>query len=413
MKVNTDVMQHQYDAMEQILQRLNETAQNVNAVNQRLSWDVAVSKRVRQVLGQQNQNLTLLSNRAELLRQALLEAIRQYEQTERANAGKDRGNMTGGGGKGAFGSGGGGGGFRGEEKSKWKELIEQIGIWLDGIGGLTEEDTLGLGGSIVSLILSIIKLSDLKDGTFEEIMQLLTDVTKDGAGALDKIYKLLEEKLGKELKLSDKACIAGLVSSYLGVASAMEEMQGLSWVDKMRNSKKLIESMGSMVSALYGAIAKDPAGSVAVQFVETAVSSVAVAAITMIGDVAYYMGDGKVTSDEWGKVFTNGPTQGLTSWIKGASWNIVDINPQELLANYERNIDRVSAFVARYTNGNTAKRIAMILPAGTAVFIGGTYEMLRSYYEKLSNLFPDNGMVDMQYFEKNGIPGFMFPKTLL
>ena len=106
LKVNTVVMQNQYEELGQILQRLNEAAQDVDAVNQRLSWDVAVSKRVRQVLGQQNQNLTLLSNHAEQLRQVLLEAIRQYEKTEQMNAGN--GNSE------PFTSGGsGGGGGRG------------------------------------------------------------------------------------------------------------------------------------------------------------------------------------------------------------------------------------------------------------------------------------------------------------
>lgn len=67
----------------------------------------------------------------------------------------------------------------------------------------------------------------------------------------------------------------------------------MNWVDKMRNSKELIESLGGMVSSLYSAIAKDPQGNIAVQFMETAFTSIAVTAVTMIGDVAYYMGDGK------------------------------------------------------------------------------------------------------------------------
>ena len=104
LKVDTVVMQNQYEELGQLLQRLNEAAQEVNAVSQWLSWDVAVSKRVRQVLGQQNQHLSLLSDHAEQLRQVLLEAIRQYERTEQSNAGKGNGGSTSGGG-----SGGGGG----------------------------------------------------------------------------------------------------------------------------------------------------------------------------------------------------------------------------------------------------------------------------------------------------------------
>ena len=408
LKVDTVVMQNQYEALGQLVQRLNEAAQDVNQVNQRLSWDVAVSKRVRQVLGQQNQHLTLLSSRAEQLRQALLEAIRQYERTEQADAGKGSGQggkTSADGGNGAFGDGDGGGGFRGEEKSRWKELVEQIEKWLGGLGSLTESDVLGLGGSIAGLIMALAKLGELDDATLKEIMQLLTDATKEGMGVLDKIYKLLEEKMGKELGLSDKACIAGLVKSYLGVASAMEGLQGMSWVDKMRNSKELIESLGGMVSSLYSAIAKDPQGNIAVQFMETAFTSIAVTAVTMIGDVAYYMGDGNLTFEEWAKMATNGPTQGVTTWIKGVFWGAVDIDHKELLASYERNVGRVSAYIARITQGNTAKRIALTLPAGAAVFIGGTYETLRAYYEKVSSLFQDAN--------PNKIPGVPFSSFLL
>lgn len=407
LKVDTVVMQNQYEELGQLVQRLNAAAQDVNQVNQRLSWDVAVSKQVRQVLGQQNQHLTLLSSRAEQLRQALLEAIRQYERTEQANAGNSGkgGKTSADGGNGAFGGGDGGGGFRGEEKSRWKELVEQIEKWLGGLGSLTESDVLGLGGSIAGLIMAIVKLGDMDDATLKEIMQLLTDATKEGMGVLDKIYKLLEEKMGKELGLSDKACIAGLVKSYLGVASAMEGMQGMSWVDKMRNSKELIESLGSMVSSLYSAIAKDPQGNIAVQFMETAFTSIAVTAVTMIGDVAYYMGDGNLTFEEWAKMATNGPTQGVTTWIKGVFWGAVDIDHKELLASYERNVGRVSAYIARITQGNTAKRIALTLPAGAAVFMGGTYETLRAYYEKVSSLFQDAN--------PNQIPGVPFSSFLL
>ena len=407
LKVDTVVMQNQYEELGQLLQRLNAAAQDVNQINQRLSWDVAVSKQVRQVLGQQNQHLTLLSSRAEQLRQALLEAIRQYERTEQANAGNSGkgGKTSADGGNGAFGGGDGGGGFRGEEKSRWKELVEQIEKWLGGLGSLTESDVLGLGGSIAGLIMAIVKLGDMDDATLKEIMQLLTDATKEGMGVLDKIYKLLEEKMGKELGLPDKACIAGLVKSYLGVASAMEGMQGMSWVDKMRNSKELIESLGSMVSSLYSAIAKDPQGNIAVQFMETAFTSIAVTAVTMIGDVAYYMGDGNLTFEEWAKMATNGPTQGVTTWIKGVFWGAVDIDHKELLASYERNVGRVSAYIARITQGNTAKRIALTLPAGAAVFMGGTYETLRAYYEKVSSLFQDAN--------PNQIPGVPFSSFLL
>ncbi len=407
LKVDTVVMQNQYEELGQLLQRLNAAAQDVNEVNQRLSWDVAVSKQVRQVLGQQNQHLTLLSSRAEQLRQALLEAIRQYERTEQANAGNSSkgGKTSADGGNGAFGGGDGGGGFRGEEKSRWKELVEQIEKWLGGLGSLTESDVLGLGDSIAGLIMAIVKLGERDDATLKEIMQLLTDATKEGMGVLDKIYKLLEEKAGKELGLSDKACIAGLVKSYLGVASAMEGMQGMSWVDKMRNSKELIESLGGMVSSLYSAIAKDPQGNIAVQFMETAFTSIAVTAVTMIGDVAYYMGDGNLTFEEWAKMATNGPTQGVTTWIKGVFWGAVDIDHKELLASYERNVGRVSAYIARITQGNTAKRIALTLPAGAAVFMGGTYETLRAYYEKVSSLFQDAN--------PNKIPGVPFSSFLL
>ena len=407
LKVDTVVMQNQYEELGQLLQRLNAAAQDVNEVNQRLSWDVAVSKQVRQVLGQQNQHLTLLSSRAEQLRQALLEAIRQYERTEQANAGNSGkgGKTSADGGNGAFGDGDGGGGFRGEEKSRWKELVEQIEKWLGGLGSLTESDVLGLGGSIAGLIMALVKLGEMDDATLKEIMQLLTDATKEGMGVLDKIYKLLEEKMGKELGLSDKACIAGLVKSYLGVASAMEGMQGMSWVDKMRNSKELIESLGGMVSSLYSAIAKDPQGNIAVQFMETAFTSIAVTAVTMIGDVAYYLGDGNLTFEEWGKIATNGPTQGTTTWIKGASWDIIALDHKELLASYERNVDLVSAYIAQITQGNTAKRIALTLPAGAAVFMGGTYETLRAYYEKVSSLFQDAN--------PNKIPGVPFSSFLL
>ena len=411
LKVDTVVMQNRYEELGQLLQRLNEAAQEVNAVSQRLSWDVAVSKRVRQVLGQQNQHLSLLSDHAEQLRQVLLEAIRQYEKTERMNAGKENsgsgrgGKTSDGGGNGAFGGGDGGGGFRGEEKSRWKELVEQIEKWLGGLGSLTESDVLGLGGSIAGLIMALAKLGEMDDATLKEIMQLLTDATKEGMGVLDKIYKLLEEKMGKELGLSDKACIAGLVKSYLGVASAMEGLQGMNWVDKMRNSKELIESLGGMVSSLYSAIAKDPQGNIAVQFMETAFTSIAVTAVTMIGDVAYYMGDGNLTFEEWAKMATNGPTQGVTTWIKGVFWGAVDIDHKELLASYERNVGRVSAYIARITQGNTAKRIALTLPAGAAVFMGGTYETLRAYYEKVSSLFQDAN--------PNQIPGVPFSSFLL
>ena len=341
----------------------------------------------------------------------LLEAIRQYEKTERMNAGKENsgsgrgGKTSDGGGNGAFGGGDGGGGFRGEEKSQWKELVEQIEKWLGGLGSLTESDVLGLGGSIAGLIMALAKLGELDDATLKEIMQLLTDATKEGMGVLDKIYKLLEEKMGKELGLSDKACIAGLVKSYLGVASAMEGLQGMNWVDKMRNSKELIESLGGMVSSLYSAIAKDPQGNIAVQFMETAFTSIAVTAVTMIGDVAYYMGDGNLTFEEWAKMATNGPTQGVTTWIKGVFWGAVDIDHKELLASYERNVGRVSAYIARITQGNTAKRIALTLPAGAAVFMGGTYETLRAYYEKVSSLFQDAN--------PNQIPGVPFSSFLL
>ena len=407
LKVDTVVMQNQYEELGQLVQRLNAAAQDVNQVNQRLSWDVAVSKQVRQVLGQQNQHLTLLSSRAEQLRQALLEAIRQYERTEQANAGNSGkgGKTSADGGNGAFGGGDGGGGFRGEEKSRWKELVEQIEKWLGGLGSLTESDVLGLGGSIAGLIMAIVKLGDMDDATLKEIMQLLTDATKEGMGVLDKIYKLLEEKMGTELGLSDKACIAGLVKSYLGVASAMEGLQDMNWVDKMRNSKELIESLGGMVSSLYSAIAKDPQGNIAVQFMETAFTSIAVTAVTMIGDVAYYMGDGNLTFEEWAKMATNGPTQGVTTWIKGVFWGAVDIDHKELLASYERNVGRVSAYIARITQGNTAKRIALTLPAGAAVFMGGTYETLRAYYEKVSSLFQDAN--------PNQIPGVPFSSFLL
>lgn len=128
LKVDTVVMQNQYEELGQLVQRLNAAAQDVNEVNQRLSWDVAVSKQVRQVLGQQNQHLSLLSDHAEQLRQVLLEAIRQYEKTERMNAGKENsgsgrgGKTSDGGGNSAFGGGDGGGGFRGEENRGGRSL---------------------------------------------------------------------------------------------------------------------------------------------------------------------------------------------------------------------------------------------------------------------------------------------------
>lgn len=345
LKVDTVGMQNQYEELGQLLQRLNEAAQGVNEVNQRLSWDVAVSKQVRQVLGQQNQNLTLLSNRAEQLRQALLEAIRQYEKTEQMNAGKENsgsgrgGKTSDGGGSGAFGGGDGGGGFRGEDGEDWKETYDLIKKLLDAWGEVLENSDFGFAGSFMGLLMALFNLRDVKDGSYMDIVHLLSEVAKEGAGSMESIYNLLEgelgEKLVKQLGLKDKGAVAGMVSSILGVVSEVAKLQDMSATEALQQAKELIENCGDFGVSFWNIISENPAGMVVTKMWQATVESLAVAGSSMIGDVIQYMEDGHLSLEELSKIGLNGSTKGLASMLKVLTLGIVDLNPDDAIAYLE------------------------------------------------------------------------------
>ena len=331
LKVNTVVMQNQYEELGQILQRLNEAAQDVDAVNQ-LSWDVAVSKRVRQVLGQQNQNLTLLSNHAEQLRQVLLEAIWQYEKTEQMNAGN--GNSE------PFTSGGsGGGGFRGEDGEDWKETYDWIKKLLDAWGEVLENSDFEFAGSFMGLLMALFNLRDVKDGSYMDIVHLLSEVAKEGAGSMESIYNLLEgglgEKLAKQLGLKDKGAVAGMVSSILGIVSEAAKLQDMSATEALQQAKELIENSGDFGVSFWNIISENPAGMVVTKMWQATVESLAVAGSSMIGDIIQYMEHGHLSLEEISKIGLNGSTKGLASMLKVLTLGIVDLNPDDVIAYLE------------------------------------------------------------------------------
>lgn len=344
LKVNTVVMQNQYEELGQILQRLNEAAQDVDAVNQRLSWDVAVSKRVRQVLGQQNQNLTLLSNHAEQLRQVLLEAIRQYEKTEQMNAGNGNSEpFTSGGSGGGGGRGGsddyGGGGFRGEDGEDWTETYDLIKKLLDAWGGVLENSDFEFAGSFMGLLMALFNLRDVKDGSYMDIVHLLSEVAKEGAGSMESIYNLLEgglgEKLAKQLGLKDKGAVAGMVSSILGIVSEAAKLQDMSATEALQQAKELIENSGDFGVSFWNIISENPAGMVVTKMWQATVESLAVAGSSMIGDIIQYMEDGHLSLEEISKIGLNGSTKGLASMLKVLTLGIVDLNPDDVIAYLE------------------------------------------------------------------------------
>lgn len=344
LKVDTIGMQNQYEELGQILQRLNAAAQDVDAVNQRLSWDVAVSKQVRQVLGQQNQHLTLLSDRTEQLRQVLLEVIRQYEKTEQMNAGKENsdsgrgGKTSDGGGNGAFGDGD-GGGFRGEDGEDWKEMYDLIKKLLDAWGEVLENSDFEFAGSFMGLLMALFNLRDVKDGSYMDIVHLLSEVAKEGAGSMESIYNLLEgglgEKLAKQLGLKDKGAVAGMVSSILGIVSEAAKLQDMSATEALQHAKELIENSGDFGVSFWNIISENPAGMVVTKMWQATVESLAVAGSSMIGDIIQYMEDGHLSLEEISKIGLNGSTKGLASMLKVLSLGIVDLSPDDVIAYLE------------------------------------------------------------------------------
>ncbi len=344
LKVDTVVMQNQYEELGQLLQRLNEAAQEVNAVSQRLSWDVAVSKRVRQVLGQQNQHLSLLSDHAEQLRQVLLEAIRQYERTEQENAGKGNVGSTSGGG-----SGGGGGcgsdDHGGKDGEDWKETYDLIKKLLDAWGEVLENSDFEFAGSFMGLLMALFNLRDVKDGSYMDIVHLLSEVAKEGAGSMESIYNLLEgelgEKLAKQLGLKDKGAVAGMVSSILGIVSEAAKLQDMSATEALQQAKELIENSGDFGVSFWNIISENPAGMVVTKMWQATVESLAVAGSSMIGDIIQYMEDGHLSMEEISKIGLNGSTKGLASMLKVLTLGVVDLNPDNVIDYLENEAAKI------------------------------------------------------------------------
>lgn len=382
-KVNTEALLTQRGKLEQLLRQLQQAAEDVNTVNQRLRWDVAVSKQVRQVLSQQSQNLLLLNDKAKVLHQAMTAAIEQYERTERMNSGQENSGSD----------SRGGGGFRGKDETEytkiWNDFLELIKTWLDSIGDLAEIPGLGFIGSIIGVLNALIGLQNIGDSTYLDIVHKLCDLAKEGTGAVEKIYELMEELLGE--KLGDKVSFCGIVSGFLGVGSEVAKIEDLSFVEKLQQSKELLESCGEFASSFYKAITTGEIASAVVRRWTAAIEGLSVAGIRMVGDVVSYSEDGSLTWSEAGTAGLNGSTSGLASLVKMWSCGVLDIDSEQAIASYTERANQVGRIIGEITD-NKVEQFLLSMTGGAALsFVLGTADIAKdtaaTMLNKLSNMY--------------------------
>lgn len=335
LKVNTAVMQSQCDTWKEIVKRLDEVAQDVSTANQRLNWDVAVNSQVRQVLGQHSENLIQLSNQANTLHKVLMDAIEQYTQVEQRNSGDGKGAVQ----TVASGQGSGGGGLRDEdEKIDWKDFVTLIKNFLDAIGELGELGPLKVISSIMALLLAIFGMGGVKGASFGEIVHLLSDTAKEGFGAYSSVGNMLvdmNEAKFKELGLSDRAAIAGVVSGFLGIVSAVGELQDMSLPEALQNAQELMESASTMGLSFWNIINDNPITGLTGKIWEATFGSISVAATSFVGDAMEFFADGQLTLDEIAKIGVNGSSKGLATMVKILSFGVVDVDGQQVSDNLE------------------------------------------------------------------------------
>ena len=272
----------------------------------------------------------------------LLEAIRQYERTEQANAGKGNGGSTSGGGSG---SGSGCDDHGGKDGEDWKETYDLIKKLLDAWGEVLENSDFEFAGSFMGLLMALFHLRDVKDGSYMDIVHLLSEVAKEGAGSMESIYNLLEgelgEKLVKQLGLKDKGAVAGMVSSILGIVSEVAKLQDMSATEALQQAKELIENSGDFGVSFWNIISENPAGMVVTKMWQATVESLAVAGSSMIGDIIQYMEDGHLSMEEISKIGLNGSTKGLASMLKVLTLGVVDLNPDNVIDYLENEAAKI------------------------------------------------------------------------
>lgn len=349
LKVNTVATRNQCEALKQILKRLNEVAQDVNSINQRLSWDVAVSDQVRQVLGQHSENLIQLSDQANTLHTVLMDAMARYEEVEQRNSGGGKGAVQ----TGASGQGSGGGGSRDEdEEIDWKDFVTLIKNILDAIGELGELGPLKVISSIMALLLAMFGMGGVKGASFGEIVHLLSDTAKEGFGAYSSIGNMLvdmNEAKFKELGLSDRAAIAGVVSGFLGVVSAAGELEDMSLPEALQNAQELMESASTMGLSFWNIINDNPITGVTGKIWEATFGSISVAVTSFVGDAMEFFADGQLTLEELAKIGVNGSSKGLATMVKILSFGILDVDGQQVS-------DRLEEWAQNIGRGIAAKR---------------------------------------------------------
>ena len=367
LKVNTEAMQNQYEELGQLVQRLNEAAQEVNAVSQRLSWDVAVSKRVRQVLGQQNQHLSLLSDHAEQLRQVLLEAIRQYERTEQANAGKGNGGSTSGGGSGGGGGGAWGsedGGSRGESENArdWKKALDEIKKYVDALAKILKDSGIGGFGSVLGMYTALLGLSDQSNSGPEltsNLFKLLKSATE-----LEKWREKFQKNTLAENQL-------GVLAGIWGILQQGSKLYGKSLQDFLRESGDYISSGGSFGTALYKFVGKEKITTWEGLKTVAPLSALGTMLTRFTGDVMMYSKDGVYDIVDYGKTLLDSGLTGGRSLLKALTLGIVDINVDQANAIFEQNTDKAKEYINNM-NLPTWAKTAMVLPgsAGVTVYSG-------------------------------------------
>lgn len=370
LKVNTVATRNQCEALKQILKRLNEVAQDVNSINQRLSWDVAVSDQVRQVLGQHSENLIQLSDQANTLHTVLMDAMARYEEVEQRNSGGGKGAVQ----TGASGQGSGGGGLRDEdEEIDWKEELEQIKKLLSLLEKLLGDNEAGLLSGLIGMLLSILKLKGLSDKEFEEIFYLLAQVPKKGAGALKFLYKLLGQK--------GKAAIAGVVGSVIGLFAEVEKLQGADFFEQLRNSGKAVESCAKLVQSMYTAMGgKAP---ISIRMWVAAIGSLSHAGLSLVGEVAGYWEDGYLSWAEIGQSGVTASTNGMATMQNILSGgDIIEADGTSIAEIYNRYAKEAGAWVGEHAN-NTVEQIALTIPATSVAFIKGLQENYEAFIKDI------------------------------
>lgn len=354
-QVNTAVLAQQAVQFQRILQALEQVSQDVSAANQRLNWDVSVSRQIRQTLGQYDESVLKISEKVQQLSSLLNRTVEKYQAVETQNGSLTQGGAA-------------------QPKSdsddnhidndsqiraeKWKDFVKTLQKWFEGSGDMGEWDSVSYIGSSLGLLYSLFELDGGEDFSALDWYAALTKLSKESTELIENLHKLMgDDVVGDEW---------GVMAGMMEAVNALSKLSDLSIAELLRQNSDLIESGGSLAEALYALIgekelsALDKAGQIAI------VSSIAAMASRLVGDVMVYSKDGCFNWDDLSDTCLETGISGGATLIKGLTFGIFDIDVNGAVDIFHRNTDSLKEILWE-SDLPLWEKIVAVIPGSVAV----------------------------------------------